>query len=77
MVIMMVAGSYQLETNAYTSMPIHMPARSALAVNWGQVFGGFLLGGLITILVIYGVVPALAEAGAVKIRKRFVKGLSR
>ena len=43
------------------------PATPAL-VDWGSVFGGVVLGGLVTIGMIYGVIPALAELAAGKIR---------
>jgi len=42
--------------------------RAPALVDWGSVFGGVVLGGLVTLGMIYGVIPALAELAAGKIR---------
>ena len=45
--------------------------RAQLQYDWAQIFGGFILGGIITLMMVYGVIPALTEYGAAKIRKRY------
>ena len=46
------------------------PQRQALVIDWGQVLAGMVAGGIITVLLIYGVAGATAELAAAKIRKR-------
>lgn len=46
-------------------------ASPSLAIDWGSVFWGAVAGGVGTVLMIYGVIPALAEWGAAAIKKRY------
>lgn len=61
-------------TTEFTLPPLARERRVAAApsapalVDWGSVFGGVVLGGLVTLGMIYGVIPALAEVAAGKIR---------
>lgn len=64
----MVATSYAVETSAVPEAIT--PVRQQLVIDWGQVLGGMIAGGIITVLLVYGVIPAVAEVGAAKIRKR-------
>lgn len=53
----------------YASAPI---ARApSLAFDWGTFFWGAVGGGVVTLLMAYGVIPALAEWGAAAIKKRY------
>jgi len=66
----MVATSYGAETLPTLAQPTLTPVRQKIAIDWAQVLGGMVLGGIITILLTYGVIPAIAETGAAKIRKK-------
>lgn len=47
--------------------PLRTPT---LEVDWSSVFWGFVAGGVVTLGMAYGVIPALAEAAAKAVRKR-------
>jgi len=66
----MVATSYGARTLPTPTQPTLTPVRQQLVIDWGQVLAGMFAGGIITILLVYGVIPAIAETGAAKIRKK-------
>ena len=49
---------------------ISAPMAPALEFDYGTLFWGTVLGAVGTVAMVYGVIPALAEAGARAIRKR-------
>lgn len=49
---------------------VSAPTTPTAQVDYGSLFWGAVLGGVVTVGLVYGVIPALAEAGAKAIRKR-------
>lgn len=66
----MVATSYGAATLPPLTQPTLTPTRQKITIDWGQILAGMFVGGILTILLVYGVIPALAETGAAKIRKK-------
>ena len=53
--------------------PTQLGRMPSLAVDWGSVFWGAVLGGTVTLGFVYGIIPALAEWGAAAVRKKYKK----
>lgn len=76
----MPASAYQRLTGKLTTAPrlpargtssvAMAPARAPALFDWGTFVGGALAGGILTILLTYGVIPALAEWGVREIGRR-------
>jgi len=43
----------------------------ALVFDWGTFFWGAVGGGVVTLAMVYGIIPALAEWGAAEVRKKY------
>ena len=77
----MPAETYYRLTGKLTTapeLPPHYPVTEAplvrapaLAFDWGTFFWGAVGGGIITLAMVYGIIPALAEWGAAEVRKRY------
>lgn len=48
-----------------------IPRAPALAFDWGTFFWGAVAGGVVALAMVYGIIPALGEWGAVAIRARY------
>lgn len=53
-----------------TPSAVRAPMRTPALFDWGAFVGGALAGGVLALLLTYGVIPALAEWGAREIRRR-------
>jgi len=54
----------------YPSAPV--VRAPSLAFDWGTFFWGAVGGGIVTLLMVYGVIPALSEWAAFEVRKKYI-----
>jgi len=63
-----LAVSYPPRTRSQARARVPTLGAPALEIDWGAVFWGTVLGGVLTLGMVYGVIPAIAKATAKRIR---------